>query len=446
MSKSAVLLLVLVLLTALCLGVFLPVQATPRTIVVPDDYSNIQAAVDAANRGDTIFIKKGTYEEPNNQTLLIDKTLALVGENVDSTIIKLYPAFNVTWVLTQAFYAIANAVTIVANDVRLSNLTIMASPGGDISINGDRTQIVGTKIATKLSIKGSHNNITGNIIDVYNSLSLQGSFNTIVRNYARNLYLNYSDSNLISNNTCYSIALHSSHQNFIYGNKLETTEYWYSGISLANSNNNTICRNKVSGFNFGLSLFFSSRNTIIANTIADSGTTINLGGSFNNTFCLNNFVDNKYWYNSYVGDQFTDPWFRDAYPNMTVSSNLWHNGSLGNHWGNYNGSDTNRDGIGEIPYVMKIVVRYFGDSKEEVVCGRDDFPLISKVDINSVNIEFPEWLVPILPEHQEPEPQRPETLPIALIAIAILLVTVAAIVSAGLLAYRRKRRREAAQA
>ena len=58
MNKSVALLLVLVLLTTLCLGVFLPVQTTPRTIVVPDDYPTIQETIDSANTGDTVFVKK----------------------------------------------------------------------------------------------------------------------------------------------------------------------------------------------------------------------------------------------------------------------------------------------------------------------------------------------------------------------------------------------------
>ena len=415
--------LVLILLTSLCLSMSLPAKADFKTIVVPDDYPTLQDAINSAKEGDTIFIRKGTYEEPLNHTLEINKTLSILGENTKNTIIKLYPAYNITWILTQSFYEIANAATIVANDVKLLNLTIVANPAGNVSITGDRTQLLGNNVTSKISIEGSYCNVTENILR--DGLNLQGSSNKIARNHAGTIYLNSGETNEICNNTCYSIDLSSSHKNIISGNKLETTSYGYDAISLSSSNNNVIYTNTVSGFNRGLSLFFSSGNLVIANTITDADTAIKLGGSHNNTFYLNNFVDKKYWSDGYVEDDFTDPWFRYTYPNATVSSNFWDNGSLGNHWDNYNGSDINHDGIGETPYTIKIVVRYFEDSEEEVVCGEDNFPLMSRVDINSVNIDLPQQSASPDPS-QEPPPETDESFTtILVLATASTLVIVA---------------------
>jgi pectin methylesterase-like acyl-CoA thioesterase len=45
-----------------------------ETIIVPDDYPTIQAAINAANDGDTIFVKIGTYYEH----VVVNKSLSLI--------------------------------------------------------------------------------------------------------------------------------------------------------------------------------------------------------------------------------------------------------------------------------------------------------------------------------------------------------------------------------
>ena len=77
MSRSIAFLLVIVFLKASCV-LIIPIRADSRTIIVPDDYSAIQDAINAANEGDTIFVKKGTYEGPINQTLMVNKTLSVL--------------------------------------------------------------------------------------------------------------------------------------------------------------------------------------------------------------------------------------------------------------------------------------------------------------------------------------------------------------------------------
>ena len=58
-------------------------KADSKTITVPDDYPTIQQAINNALAGDTVYVKSGTYSE----NLIITKSLSLVGENKDSTII-----------------------------------------------------------------------------------------------------------------------------------------------------------------------------------------------------------------------------------------------------------------------------------------------------------------------------------------------------------------------
>jgi len=60
------------------------VCADVQTIVVPDDYTTINAAVEAATDGDTVYVKKGMY----NETLEIWKALTLIGEDMETTVIN----------------------------------------------------------------------------------------------------------------------------------------------------------------------------------------------------------------------------------------------------------------------------------------------------------------------------------------------------------------------
>ncbi len=60
-------------------------QATgPQTKVVPDQYSTIQAAIDAAKAGDTVVVKAGVYHE----ALKFKEGIELRGENRDTTIVR----------------------------------------------------------------------------------------------------------------------------------------------------------------------------------------------------------------------------------------------------------------------------------------------------------------------------------------------------------------------
>ena len=77
------------------IGYPMNVSADPTTIYVDDvpgsgtdnpaeDYTSIQAAINAASAGDTIYIYSGTYTEQ----LTVTKALTLEGENKDTTIVK----------------------------------------------------------------------------------------------------------------------------------------------------------------------------------------------------------------------------------------------------------------------------------------------------------------------------------------------------------------------
>ncbi|XHH10193.1 MAG: nitrous oxide reductase family maturation protein NosD [Candidatus Bathyarchaeia archaeon] len=422
--KKSVAFLFSIILVATAIFTVLPALAEYRTIVVPSQYPTLEAAIANAHNGDTILIKTGTHEGPINQTIIIDKTLSIIGEGVENTIINLHPTYNSSWVLTQQFFSFSDAVTIIANDCKLINLTLSAMPGGDVSVVGDHFQFIGCNIITDVLLNGSSCKIVNND---FSRLWLNGSFNEVLDNKVNHLDV-IGSSNVVKDNFCQGLGLSFSTNNVVSHNKVWSDSRGYSGISLSNCTGNVVSNNEVSGFSSSFRLKFSSNNIIIANLIEDSLRSFNLLGSFNNRIYLNNIVNKNTW-NLYVYDNYADPVFRDNYPDLTVSSNIWDNGTVGNYWGNYSGTDLNGDGIGDTPYIMKTAFYVHGQDPSELVCGSDSFPLMKPVDINLIVNELPSSTTNI-PTTETPtyEPKQNEPFPtttvIALSSISIGSITI----------------------
>ena len=108
----------------------------------------------------------------------------------------------------------------------------------------------------------------------------------------------------------------------------------YDGIYLGFSNNNTITRNNVTGtLHLSLYLYQSQRNRVIANTIS--------GSQACSFYMTTGAVDNVIYHNNINGGQA-----------ISAEANIWDNNCEGNYWSSYNGTDSNGDGIGDMPYVV----------------------------------------------------------------------------------------------
>jgi parallel beta-helix repeat protein len=57
---------------------------TPARLVVPDQYKTIQAAINAAKSGDTVYVRRGTY----NEALKFKEGITLQGEDPETTIVR----------------------------------------------------------------------------------------------------------------------------------------------------------------------------------------------------------------------------------------------------------------------------------------------------------------------------------------------------------------------
>ncbi|PVX27421.1 MAG: hypothetical protein CW716_02410 [Candidatus Bathyarchaeum sp.] len=175
---------------------------------------------------------------------------------------------------------------------------------------------------------GARNVISENIItDNTEGIHMFGSHNTIARN-------------VIANNTNNGFVVRDSSQyNFIRENTIANQPY---GIHITHSTYNDIFWNNITDSEVGMYFYkYSSNNTIYGN----------------------NFVNNE---------QQVVISLEDA---TEGSINTWEDSSEGNYWSNYNGTDTNQDGIGDTPYTI--------DENNQ-----DNKPLMTVYVIP----EFPSWI------------------------------------------------------
>ncbi len=386
-----------------------------RIIVVPDDFATISDAVGNATEGSTIYIKKGTYKLPKNDKLVINKTLSIRGEDAVDTVLngsgvasgvlpmKNKAAGTAGYTLLGAETRPINgiflhkvAIWVYADNFRISNLTITNCDVG-ISVVGNGTEISNTNMAgitvrgsyskifdnkitdalslgnsymNSFTLSGSYNNISRNTIDnivgsefqgnfnvitenaIHGNLDLKGSSNIIASNSFRALYLRAADSNIIQNNTFNHLSLYSSSNNTIFGNTARGP--WHSGISMSSGSDNVFYGNTIADY-----------SSVSASTGRPSGKGVSIGSmATNNLFYHNNFVNN------YINLIYN--WN----PQMN-NINYWDNGTVGNYWSDYNGTDADSDGIGDTPHII-----YY----ENV----DRYPLMIPFNIESDNTELPD--------------------------------------------------------
>jgi len=154
----------------------------------------------------------------------------------------------------------------------------------------------------------------------------------------------------------------SSCNNTITENSISAVEYYgLPGIQLDNHCNfNTVSFNNVSGFGLGIWLDFSSNNVLSGNRIMNCSYGLTLSHSQNNTFMKNSIVstetalyldqvgtsDNTFFDNNFDGN------INGVFILEPIGSNIWDNGLEGNYWSDYNGTDSNQDGIGDTPYII----------------------------------------------------------------------------------------------
>lgn len=276
----------------------------------PGNYTTIQAAINNATSGDTIFVYAGTYNE-NVDTKL--KKLTLIGEDRDTTIIQGQTTNPVVRIGTSD--TSIEGFTMIGSSVEIIVLVTSLSENVFIENNVIKNGIQGISLA----VTTSRVTITGNTVtdNVYIGIQVQTSTYDVIQG------------NIIADNGKQGIDLSlNSNHNSILNNTITGNGEEGIAISGLASTENTIEGNVISDNKIGIRFTTGAgSNEIFSNSIENSAMEgLLLSSSNENTIEMNNFIDNKrqatfkisnrniwdsnYWSN-WIGVKFAAPFFKN---------------------------------------------------------------------------------------------------------------------------------------
>ncbi len=226
----------------------------------PGNYSTIQEAIDNASDDDTVFV----YDDssPYYENVLVDKSITLIGEDKETTIIDGNENGNV--------------VFITADMVTISGFTIMNSKDerlyAGVDIYANYTTISDNIIKDNyIGIALWHNGDSNYGVILYGNVIIN---NIISSNTLQGIWVHFCEDSTVTNNiiTNSGFAIHNVHSsdNLLSGNIISNNE---AGITVyQGSNNNKISGNSITNNEYyGIFIYFSCKNDIHQNNIIESG-------------------------------------------------------------------------------------------------------------------------------------------------------------------------------
>ena len=405
MNKKIVLSALVSILLLSCIGINLrfikPAKGSPKTWTVDDDrpadFHTVQEAINAARNGDTILVKAGIYYG----NMVVNKSVSLIGESTDNTIINGSRVGNVLCVFANnvivsnfkitgsgSGYRACGIYVNSSNNVFFNNIITKNNWGIDfdrahsntVSSNVISNQLIGHYIERSDNNTFKRNILTNNAIAFYSTFSDHNVFdeNMIVENEGEGILVLYGDFCTFKRNTLINnlvaFWLDPVSDSLIINNSVASNRevgVRFHGYSY----DNVIIGNNITGNKDGLFFHDTSNTTILHNTISknEKGIAIYGGSSINVRLEIkyNSIINNTIglWQSEYLQRNCAKVSQNNFINNNVQAKNemqsilQWNAEypSGGNYWSDYTGNDIysgpyqneiGSDGIGDTPYVI----------------------------------------------------------------------------------------------
>ncbi|MCK5560307.1 MAG: right-handed parallel beta-helix repeat-containing protein, partial [Thermoplasmata archaeon] len=371
----------------ICVSIEPPIISASGSIIYvggsgSGNYTNIQEAIDNANKDDTIFIYKGEYFE----NLIINKKIKLIGEDKDLVTIKGTGSNNV--------------ILITSYEVHIENLTLTNS--GDLWGDG------GIEIQDAQRCKIINNNLLHNSNGIYISESSKNNIisqNIIFENSNEGIYIHNSNDNEIINNKISfnsqnGVCIWISSNNFIKGNNISYNSE--DGIHLS-ENSQTEVYNNIINFNdgCGIYVYYSPFTKIVDNNILNNYCGIRIIGSdmsnitncnlFYNTMGItSDYSDNLDIINNYLNSGeifFTDSSYVNIVNNTFIDKGILIYGEELSHFNSHYITTNNLiDGKSIYYYKDTDSIDIDGIQAGQIILANCDYCKVINLDISNVKV------------------------------------------------------------
>jgi len=256
----------------------------------PNNYTKIQDAIDDASDGDTVFVYNGTYVE----NVVVDKSISLVGEDRNNTIIESMKTQKSIWITISSVDMCNFAIV---NNIEESKIGICINQNSGSSMNDSQIKHINISncIVMNNSIGIEMENVT--FVNVTNCDINNNKVGIDIWDNSSNIDIHH---NIINNTLFHGIFVGkeiimetyniSIHNNYISNNGRGTS--FDGGIFLQDCKNQVTIKHNIfkSNNKDGIFLLRSKQNLIIENNFIG-----NVRGAFFRSFCFFNRWNNNYW-------------------------------------------------------------------------------------------------------------------------------------------------------